>query len=290
MRNLHGYTGPKYTGPVTCAIEFITPELAAKYLEKNAGNRSISRKAVEKYKRIIAAGQWKLNGEPIAFYKSGTLKNGQHRLTAIAEGTTGVWMIVVRNVADEDVIADRGVARTVGNILEMAGYDKSVRNNSVIGALNLLYQMKEGGRLNLTEDETAKVINCQENTIQAAYKACRIGSTTPVCKKAAVIAAFICAIYTGIDSGVVERFAECVNSGFYNGDAETSSVVARNYLTGKTANSNALKTKIEMSWFTFQALKDFEKGTQRAKAYATTKEPKEIRKTVEDFFGKEADS
>lgn len=281
------YTGPKYEGDVYTTIEFIDPELAKRYLEKNENNRSISRKAVEKYKRDIASGEWTLNGETISFYKSGRLKNGQHRLTAIVEVGIGAWIIVVRNIADEDVIADRGVTRTVGNILEMAGYDSFVRNNSVIGALNILCQMRESGR-NLTENEIAKIIDRQGNTIEKAYKACRIGSTKPICKKAAVIAAFICAIYTGTKIEDVERFAECVNSGFYKGEGETSSVVANKYLTGQTARSNALKTKIEISRFTFNALKDFEMGKPRYKAYSTGIEPKEFSKTIEGFFGKEA--
>lgn len=283
MSENYKYTGPEYTGEVTTSIEFIDPELARRYLGKNIGNRKISKKAVNKYKRIIKSGSWKLNGETIAFYKSGRLKDGQHRLTAIVEAGRGIWSVVVRGVDDEDVIGDRGVTRTVGNILEMAGYEGNVRNNSVIGALNILYQMKSGHKT-MTENEVARAIDSKGNTIVAAYKASLKGSTAPICKKAAVIAAFICAIHTGIETEVVESFAECVNSGFYEGEKETSSVIARNYISSETAKSNAFKAKVEMAQITLQALKDFKNGTPRRRAYTTGKEQKEISMTIKDFF------
>lgn len=65
------------------AIMDIGPEVAERILEgRNKGNRKISPYRVKMVCEELSNGRWKVNGETIIFDAEGSLKNGQHRLTA----------------------------------------------------------------------------------------------------------------------------------------------------------------------------------------------------------------
>ena len=48
-------------------IELITPEVAARYLERNVGNRPISMNQVYNFARLMEEGKWHFNGDAIRF-------------------------------------------------------------------------------------------------------------------------------------------------------------------------------------------------------------------------------
>ena len=66
-------------------IENITPEIAAKYLEKNIHNRPIKPSAIRRYALQMKAKQWLISHQGIAFDTEGNLFDGQNRLLAIKE-------------------------------------------------------------------------------------------------------------------------------------------------------------------------------------------------------------
>lgn len=78
----------------------VTPEMAKQFLLKNTGNRPIKRCFVDEYKRAFASGDWHLTHQAIAFASDGTLLDGQHRLTAIAEGEIAVMLVVSMDVPE----------------------------------------------------------------------------------------------------------------------------------------------------------------------------------------------
>lgn len=80
------------------AIELITPQLAERYLTANVGNRPILRAVVARYAREMAAGNWLLTHQGIAFDSLGILVDGQHRLLAIVEAGRSVQMVVTRDI------------------------------------------------------------------------------------------------------------------------------------------------------------------------------------------------
>ena len=68
------------------SLEFITPEKAQFYLEKNfENNRKISRNNLEELKREMRNSRFILSDSAICFDKDGTLVNGQHRLLAVVQ-------------------------------------------------------------------------------------------------------------------------------------------------------------------------------------------------------------
>lgn len=104
----------------------VTPDRAAKWLERNTHNRNVRPQTLERYKHDMLNGQWHLDGSPIRFSKDGTLLDGQHRLAAIAEtGISQQMLIVVGLVAESQAVMDTGRARTAADALSMEGHSVS---------------------------------------------------------------------------------------------------------------------------------------------------------------------
>lgn len=81
---------PPPAGPVPTNGRFIvTPEIARQWLEVfNYRNRSIKKTNLKYLCGVFRRGEWKFNGEPIVFARTGRLLNGQHRLMACVQ--TGI--------------------------------------------------------------------------------------------------------------------------------------------------------------------------------------------------------
>ncbi len=112
----------------------ITPELAAKLLEKNiSNNRNIKASVVEKYYQDMSSGNWKLS-DALKFDKHGNLIDGQHRLHAIIKFNRPVDFLVVENYDTESAqYLDIGSKRTVKDIADLQGKtDFTVLTGSVL--------------------------------------------------------------------------------------------------------------------------------------------------------------
>jgi hypothetical protein len=99
----------------------ITPEIAAKMLERNTINRPMSRIHVAFLKREMTSGKWKFNGDTIV--TNGTrLIDGQHRLRACVESGVSFETLVVEGI-EQDVFdtKDIGKRRSKGDTLAVKG-------------------------------------------------------------------------------------------------------------------------------------------------------------------------
>ncbi len=101
-------------------------DMAAEWLKRNTHNRPIRKQYVRELKRDLDEGRWDdRTHQGIAFAPDGTLLDGQHRLTAIAESTHSVWMWVSYDVPPETFkVIDQHLRRTGGQILAMSGVTK----------------------------------------------------------------------------------------------------------------------------------------------------------------------
>ena len=119
----------------------ITPELASKWLALNTKNRPVRKNTVHKYAGDMLEGRWKLNGETIKL-NGDRLIDGQHRLQACVEAKTPFVSVVVHDV-DSDVFdtVDRGMIRSFGQILNIAG-TKNAHN--VAAAARILWCLETG--------------------------------------------------------------------------------------------------------------------------------------------------
>jgi hypothetical protein len=125
---------------------WITPTLAAKYLERNINNfRPISEATVEKYVSELEKGYWVSNHQGIAFDLDRKLADGQHRLTAIVRAGVSIYMPVTFNLSPKSMrTMDQGRKRSNNEILN--GIDKINRcGNSLSGILKCAILGVEGG-------------------------------------------------------------------------------------------------------------------------------------------------
>lgn len=100
----------------------VSPEIARKWLDRNAVNRSLRQGKVEQYARDMAAGRWTLGESAICFGVDGHLLNGQHRLHAVIKANVTVIFLVIRNMPVEAMPnMDIGTARTAGDVLHFEG-------------------------------------------------------------------------------------------------------------------------------------------------------------------------
>lgn len=146
----------------------VTPDMARKWLQFNAGNRKVQKNHIEVIKRDILNGHWMLNAQPICFTEDPVaasndnsapkprLLNGQHRLRAIVAADVPIEVPIAVGIPEEafatfDTHAKRTVRRA-GNRVD----------DRVLAAAGKL-QWKEDNNLPLTgtgnTPSTTEIIN-----------------------------------------------------------------------------------------------------------------------------------
>lgn len=122
--------GPKHPPPITCALEFITPEMAVKWLQNYPyeRQRDMYGPHVDELVYVLQQQQYSLQGVILCKYSDQwRVTNGQHRLQAIVKSGIGTWEVVIRKDMDEAATADeysrtdRGKRRQVADALRAHG-------------------------------------------------------------------------------------------------------------------------------------------------------------------------
>lgn len=200
----------------------ITPELARKLLELNPTgnvlddtsvykrNRNLTRPQVEKWKRTIEAGRWKLTHEGVAISNTLKLLDGQHRLTAVAEGETAVEFIVFVGV-DEDTfkVIGQGKTRTAADALSTVGKGDVFKLSS---AARLIYLYLSPDRQNwrrtpVTNDETVELVQAEGDAITASMTfGNKLMRQVPIIHSAATAAHYLITRKHGPGNPHVEKF------------------------------------------------------------------------------------
>jgi hypothetical protein len=122
---------------------YITPELAKEWLKRNTKNRPLEAGKVAALKTVLATDDYRVNGETIKFDTEGALRDGQTRLTAIAESGIGAWSWVCYDIDPSiecfDSI-DQVRPRTLDHLLSI----RQTRNyRNVSCAARALYSLDE---------------------------------------------------------------------------------------------------------------------------------------------------
>lgn len=112
----------KSTTPEADAWIFDPP--LARWILEHAGdhNRSLSRSNITQLRKAIAEGRYQFTGETIIFCSDGTLGNGFHTMTAVAESDNGEITRAVWAGTNPDAfkVIDTGKKRSIANIFEIA--------------------------------------------------------------------------------------------------------------------------------------------------------------------------
>jgi hypothetical protein len=132
---------------ITFKMQMVTAEKAAAWLQRNNGNRKISRTDVLRLKEVLQKGEWRLVHQAIAFDSSGNLIDGQHRLTAIAESGIPAPLYVAQYATlatARGMPFDIGRKRTIAQVLQ-----QDAKATQIINTLhNMLHG--NGSQISLT--------------------------------------------------------------------------------------------------------------------------------------------
>lgn len=98
----------------------ITPEIAAKMLDKNISNRKLSGDRVLLYSLLMKEGKWFEETAETIKFTNGRLIDGQHRLAAIVKSNVSLKMSVASDLSN-DVFKyiDQGKARTASDVFHI---------------------------------------------------------------------------------------------------------------------------------------------------------------------------
>lgn len=213
--------------------ETITPEKAREYLLVNFVNRSISRPKVEKHKRTIAAGKFKHTHQGVAFDWFGNLRDGQHRLTAIAEGDVAVKMQVTRGVdpADVSTIDTEMRVRSIADALRLAGnYNATKQSIAVCNLWLLMSGVRSAGQFEIED-----FLNAHSESIAFALD---VGLNHANLKHACVLT-MLAAAYEAGHGEEMRAWAEVVKNGETTESWQTSALRFRDYWMTSKHNGGA---------------------------------------------------
>ena len=148
---------------VIVRMESVTPDRAAKLLEKNTMNRNISLLTVKRYALAMKSGEWEQNGQTITIAEDGTILDGQHRLWAVIESGMTIVFLIVYNVRKEAIATiDSGVVRTFRNLLQIKG-SKHSSTASTLTKFAWIYDFYDSAM----NDGSAKI--ALRNTVLESY-------------------------------------------------------------------------------------------------------------------------
>ncbi len=215
-------------------IKNITPELAAKYLQKNKSNRKINRMHLSMLVRTINEGLWRLNHQGVAFYDDGSLADGQHRLTAIIETGATLKMPVFTGIEKEKntiLSIDSGRGRTVTDSSAIAGFEITAKDKGLV--LGLFYGYKDKFK-KLTHSELYDLCNRFKKEIEICKDL--FPKSIPHISILPVKVACVEAVLSGVPSLVVKEFVKTLCSGEYDAKIFRNAVKLRNKLLSKNFN------------------------------------------------------
>lgn len=149
---------PQVQALPSAGYELVTPEKARLMLQaRYAGQRKLSDSDVRRWARDMAAGNWTLSPDGVAFDTVGQLVNGQHRLHAIIRSNTNQILLIVRGLPTRSYDAmDTGKKRTFGDLLRSRQYKYA---NEIAAMVRLIHQYAASGDPNARLNASLPVLS-----------------------------------------------------------------------------------------------------------------------------------
>ena len=213
-------------------LKVITPKQAQQWLsESNINNRRLSEKTVTLYAREISAGRWALNHQGIAFYKDGSLADGQHRLAAIVRANKDVSILVTTELEKDsyagiDALRPRSLIDTIKIGGKAEWIDKRDSEN-----VKMIFGVEKVG----ADEAILLAENIKESLLFT--KMCFPKKSKGVVT--ALRSAFTLARYYGEDENRLIEFADMFYSGIVKSENDIAVIKLRDYLlTGDNAKNS----------------------------------------------------
>lgn len=246
---------------VTIFKEPVTPNRAKELLQhKNPDNRKLSTSAVKKYVHDIRLGAWDDTAiNPIVFDKNDILRNGEHRLTAIAASgkTVNLWFAYDTQPSNT---FDNGTNRTVLAQLKMHGINSSKSEVALIRTIGRFCF----GVVKVSEGEFQKALLADGEGLSKICAAASKGVHNAPCRNAVVSSALYCAYKCGVPITTIEKFAKVVNTGIVEELGNNSPIILRGQIA---AGIHHESDRILVFKATQEALSDYINKIDRRRVY-----------------------
>jgi hypothetical protein len=260
------YTPTTPAPSITRSVILVTPALAAEWLKSNTHNRKLDPRAVTALAEMIAAGQWRLTHQGVAFGADGSLYDGQHRLHAIVQAGVPVSLEVTRGLSrkDLDVIDNGGKGtRRVDEVISITDGVKLTRSQT--GILVAAAQLVAGGSLIGTKKQTPPQLRMALATygegLLVMYGALA-GAHMAGVSSAPVVAALIVVWKTEPQSAV--EFATALRTGENLGPQHPALILRNFLLSPSNRNQGGSARRDELALRTFSAFEAFIRGASRS--------------------------
>lgn len=240
---------PLVYGDVVAHVVNVTPAVARRWLESNTNNRKKSDQQTARYAADMTSGDWVFTGDPVRFHRTGTLIDGQHRLSAIAsidDSEFSVPLLVIEGLGDAAQYAmDQGKKRTTGDQLSLTGMAGSTNTiASIAHQMNII----ESGLLFKRTDvisQSKDISWLRDNADLAEYIGTNMKrfAKAPCTPTTAAVTACIARIAVGDDESdsLMEKFVTGA------GLAHTSPILhLRNHLVNLRASKTRLTRRDEI--------------------------------------------
>lgn len=251
---------------MTTAKMFVTPEMAANWLQANTRNRPINESKVRRIASDIREGRWIVTHQGIAFDRLGTLLDGQHRLHAIVLAGIGVWINVTRNASPESMIQiDSIEPRTAAVQLTLIGEMGQVNRNEIATLRAMLKSTSVCGKFSISVE--AEKLKAHRDAIAFTHKhlPTAIGKIVDSMTRAVIARA-----YYSVDHEKLARFcAALTRQAATTQDEQVVVSVIRSLVS---SSGGRAKTKGERYGIVQRGLYAFVRGEYLAKIYPATQE------------------
>jgi hypothetical protein len=166
----------------------VTPERAAKWLERNTINRPLSDSRVTEIADAITSGQWRGdNSETIKISPEGDLVDGQHRLWGVVMANQAVYMLVAFGVPkDTFATIDIGGKRTAAHaisVLKKQGGPEYKYANQLASAAKWIHRFSDvkmkkllmgPGSFRVTNTQVLAAIEANPEIVESTYFICSL--------------------------------------------------------------------------------------------------------------------
>lgn len=220
----------------------VTSAIAQEWLDTvNVSNRNWSHHLVKKYASDMKAGKWRdTHQNVIAFYKDGTLADGQHRLMAIVRSGVPVDMFVASGLSQDDGgMIDQGRPRSVADALKIGGMvSMSGHTTYAVAIVKLISAAEREVATNMTISEVADTIDMLSSGIE--FSCAELRSVVGVGLKNATLRSAVTVAYYHFQKPVLQRFCRVIVSGMPEGASDECLIRLRNWMlvSGPTKGGN----------------------------------------------------
>jgi hypothetical protein len=243
----------------------ITPEMAERLLETKHKNRSITRSAVNRYKREMLCGMWDEEApQPIGFDKRGRLVDGQHRMLALLEADMTLQFWCALGMSERTIfkidggkhrkLSDRFQAFTNdGSIKRVTDGGKPGRSTKAAAIVSFLFRIYTSERVPSIEDARGIVKHYEDALTWTLDE----WGTSVLLRRSAVMTALVLAhTWAKRQKGNVRYATELLEDaclGLDSGEDISGNVLLlRRYLQSLFVNSNDRnRTRADSQWIIF---------------------------------------